>query len=100
MSTELAHFLNLYWHVEDGGPEYLSKFKSALDKLRDPQRAIRFKEQLAEALVLGSVGRDDFEQWTLRDLDSDDDLRQELWTIWRGLYSDETPNDYVGRLAH
>lgn len=95
MHEELSHFLNLYWHVEDGGPEYLNEFKLALSKVRDPERAARFKHQLAEALVVGSVSREDFETWTLMDFDSDDDLMRELWTVWRGLYPGETPDDYL-----
>ena len=94
-NAELAHFLNLYWHVEDGGPEHLSAFRSALDAVHDPRRAVRFKAQLAAALVRGAVSRGELEEWTLMDLDSDEDLRRELWVIWRGLYPGEEPQRYV-----
>lgn len=89
--TELGHFLNHYWHVEDGGAEYLHDFRRGLARLKEPSRAIRFKQELANAIVNGTVSRQDFERWTLQDFDTDQELVDELMAIWTGLYGTDDP---------
>jgi hypothetical protein len=78
----LLDFLGLYYHVEALGADYLGDFRRALASVRDQTRATKFKEQLATAIARCTLPRKEYERVTGQDLDSDEDLRAELRTLW------------------
>ena len=94
--NELAHFLRLYWHVEDGGPHLADELRSALDQLGDPERARRFKQQLARTIEKRDLTPRELERWTSLALDDETAVHEELRRAWRALYGRESPADWVG----
>lgn len=93
--SELAYFLNLYWHVECGGPHLAAEFADALEKLKHPSRAQRFKRELAQAIMSRSVTTMDLERWTLLCLDDNLEVHEELQEVWRSLYGTESPAEFL-----
>ena len=90
-AEELGHFLNMFWHVEDGGSHRAEDFHRQMAKLTDPSRADRFKEQLAAAIRDRTVLPDELERWTQRALDSKEDVHNELTEVWRAFYGSIPP---------
>lgn len=82
----LADVLRTYCNVNALSDDWHESVRRMLEHTNE---TTIFKEQLADAILNGSVSPADYERLTREDFDTPEDLEVRLHELWHDLYGDE-----------
>lgn len=85
----LERVLNKYYHIEVLSSDWLETLKRALDAPKFPRREKEFKHQLAYAILNKTISSSHYEKLTDLELETYEEVVQELKELWVDLYGDE-----------
>lgn len=85
----LESALERYCHVESLGSDWQECLKRELAHPRFPHRPKEFRHQLAYAILNKTISPSQYEGLTDLELETDEEVVQELKELWADLYGDE-----------
>jgi hypothetical protein len=84
----LAKIFRVYLQVNAITNDWPAAMRIELGFPHPGERERLFRSQLADAILRGTVSREDYEQLTGEDFDTDEQLKTWLVEVWREIYGD------------
>ncbi|WP_218081685.1 hypothetical protein [Anthocerotibacter panamensis] len=85
----LAHILETYCNINYLRDDWSESVKRVLNNPTFPEKAIQFRKQLVDAILLRTITPNQYEKLTDEDFDTPEELEERLRELWKDLYGDE-----------